>query len=131
MAIIRSARPAEKFYFLNKEISEDESLSWAARGLLIFLLGKPDHWKVSTQHLINQTEKARVTSGRDAVRALLRELLDVGYMKRVPAHSDAGHFAGHDYLISETKEKPETDYPSSAPETDYPATAKPATEIPH
>jgi len=55
MSIIRAPRPEANFYMLNKAISDDPRLSWAARGLLIYLLGKPDHWKVSPAHLRGET----------------------------------------------------------------------------
>ena len=74
MSIIRGARPESGWYTLDKRISEDGRLSWAARGLLIFLLGKPDHWRVSVGHLRKQTEAARIRTGRDGVYALLQEL---------------------------------------------------------
>jgi hypothetical protein len=54
MAIIRGSRPDKNFYILDKTISEDKRLSWGARGLLVYLLGKPDHWRVSTAALIIQ-----------------------------------------------------------------------------
>lgn len=121
MAIKRGPRAEGNFYILDKSISEDCSLSWAARGLLIFLLGKPDHWEVSVQHLINQTEDARIKSGRDSVRALLKELLDAGYIFRNAVHGADGKFGGYEYIVSESKVSPSTDKPS----TDDPGTANP------
>lgn len=50
MNIRRAPRPKSNFYLLDKRISEDRRLSWAARGLLIPLLGKPDNL-VSIQEL--------------------------------------------------------------------------------
>lgn len=124
MSIKRAPRLVENFYVLDKKISEDESLSWGARGVLIFLLGKPDNWEVSVQHLINQTEGARVKSGRDAVRAILRELMDAGYIKKVAAHGEDGKFSGYDYLIGESREY------AVKPGTDNPAPVEPATANP-
>jgi hypothetical protein len=126
MAIIRSSRPENNFYILDKKISEDKRLSWGARGLLVYLLGKPDHWQVSTASLINATAEARIHSGRDAVRAFLSELISIGYMTRTPARDENGKIAGYDYFVSEICTPPETDYPGTAPETDYPAPAEPA-----
>lgn len=113
MSIIRAPRPEGNFYLLNKAISEDQRLSWAARGLLVFLLGKPDHWEVSTHHLINQTQECKgKASGRDAVRGLIRELEQAGYLQITLARSEGGEFGGRCYTVSES---PATDYPGPVP----------------
>lgn len=113
MGIIRSPRPETNFYQLDKSISEDSRLSWAARGMLIFLLGKPDDWEVSVSHLIKQTTQTAKHSGRDAVYGLLAELEVAGYVRKQPRRSDGetpkeckkkikrGAFCGVDYLVSE------------------------------
>lgn len=121
MSIIRAPRPDSGFYVLDKTISEDRRLSWAARGLLIFLLGKPDHWRVSTQHLINETVDSGKPLGRDGVRGLIDELIKAGYLRRTLARADAGKLGGYDYEVSEV---------SATPEPEKPATAQPAPEKP-
>lgn len=109
MSIIRAPRPEGNFYLLNKAISEDERLSWAARGVLVFLLGKPDHWEVSTHHLINQTKNCLgKASGRDAIRGVIRELEKAGYLQISQDRTDGGEFGGRSYTVSES---PATDYP--------------------
>lgn len=109
MSIRRGKRPDTRFYTLNKDISEDTRLSWSARGLLIFLLGKPDNWTVSVAHLIKQTADSARPSSRDAVRNIIGELVAAGYMKADTARSENGKFRGMDYVVSES---PETDNPS-------------------
>lgn len=128
MSIKRAPRPESNFYQLDKRISEDPRLSWAARGLLIFLLGKPDHWEVSTGHLIKQTSESGKKSGRDGVLAILKELITCGYVIRTTHRKEGGEFGGYDYLVSETP-KPENPAPV-APDTDSPDTAKPDTANP-
>lgn len=127
MSIIRAPRPESNFYMLDKQISEDERLSWAARGMLIFLLGKPDNWEVSVRHLINQTQNAiGKSSGRDAVRVILKELEDAGYLKADYARSEGGVFNGMAYIVSEVPE-PKTENPApDTPKPENPAPAKPA-----
>lgn len=130
MRIRRAPRPEEKFYILNKAISEDARLSWAARGVLIFLLGKPDNWEVSVKHLINQTTNAiGKASGRDAVRVILKELEEAGYLVADIGRGDSGVFSGMEYLINETPHMltPETENPAPV----NPAPAEPAPENPH
>lgn len=115
--IIRAPRPQSNFYILDKRIAEDKRLSWAARGMLIYLLGKPDHWQVSTASLINQTSDSRISSGRDAVRALLTELIDTGYITRTLVRGEDGKVERYDYSVSEC--------PQSAPEPEEPETDNP------
>lgn len=133
--IRRAPRPVdEHFYRLDKRISEDQRLSWEARGLLIFLLGKPDNWNVSVKHLINQTQQSmRKPSGRDSVRAILGELEQAGYLQ-IETARDGGKFDGVDYVVHEVPfyahlqamNQPETDNPAPAtPQPDYPAPADP------
>lgn len=126
MSIIRAARPQTNFYILDKRISEDRGLSWAARGLLIFLLGKPDHWKISIDHLRKETESCARPTGRDAVYGLLNEIISGGYIKRMESRDEKGRVSGYDYIVFDEPitlgiaedeplpEKPLTDEPLTA-----------------
>ncbi len=133
MSIVRAPRPEASFYVLNKEISEDRRLSWAARGLLVFLLGKPDHWRVSVQALVNETAEAVGRStGRDAVYGLLAELQAVGYLQRVgQSRGEGGKMGGAEYLVHEIPVLPRLAEPcpekpyTAGPGTGEPSTAKP------
>src|SRR5690554_6990336 len=100
MSIRRAPRPESNFYVLDKRISEDTRLSWAARGLLVYLLGKPDHWQVSIQHLINQTKYAGKRTGRDGTYRILSELEAAGYLYRTQQR-EAGTFGHTDYIVTE------------------------------
>jgi len=121
--IIRSPKIQDNFYVLDKAISENESLTWAARGLLIFLLGKPDNWEVSVAHLQQQTLKSPKPTKRDGIYNLLSELVTAGYVKRV-AENNNGRFGAVNYLVSES--------PVNAPLTDNTEAVKtPLTPLPY
>lgn len=127
MSITRSPRPESDFYVLSKGISEDTRLSWAARGLLIFLLGKPDHWRVSVAHLVGETSGCiGKSSGRDGVYAILGELVSVGYIERSQSRQ-AGRLAEAEYIVSEIAKPPRRENPVTVdlPRTASPDTAKP------
>jgi hypothetical protein len=118
LSIIRAPRPETKFYILDKSISEDKRLGWAARGFLIYLLGKPDHWKVSIQALVNETSDSSEKSARDRTYSIINQLIDAGYITRTQGKGDGGKFAAYDYVVSEA--------PLTAlPYTDSPDTVKP------
>ena len=104
MSIVRGPRPESNRYALDKRISEDTRLTWAARGLLVFLLGKPDSWRVSIEHLRAQTEGARVKTGRDGVYALLKELQDAGYITTMRSRGGDGKLGTIDYIVRECPE---------------------------
>jgi hypothetical protein len=73
--IIRAPR-RHRFVIIDQRAIEDTSLSRAARGLLGYLLSRPDDWKV----LVNDLRK-RGDLGRDGIYRLLRELRHAGYMR--------------------------------------------------
>lgn len=102
MSIIRAPRPEGNFYLLSKSISEDGRLSWAARGLLVFLLGKPDHWEISVAHLRGETATSAKPTGRDGVYGLLQELISAGYVQRHQGRQDNGLLGEINYLVSES-----------------------------
>ncbi|CAJ7675943.1 Uncharacterised protein [Burkholderia pseudomallei] len=128
--IVRGPRPTERFYLLRREIAEDRRLSWAARGMLVNLLVKPDSWRVSVQALVNETADAGLSSGRDAVYRILRELQDAGYLSRGQTKSDDGSFEAMDYIVSEIPNAPLTENPEAAPRTGLPLTGLPCTADP-
>ncbi len=124
MPIIRAPSDIrKKFYTVDKRISEDKRLSWAARGLLIFLLGKPDNWRVSVPALINETNGAHLSSGRDAVLRILKELIGAGYIKR-DRYADGSMI----YFVRE----PDTDFPDvgAKPQPENPDPENPDQDFP-
>lgn len=111
MSIIRAPRPEGNFYLLNKAISEDRRLSWAARGVLVFLLGKPDHWRVSPEHLRGETAECSKPTGRDGIYGLLNELIKAGYVRREQPRTETGALGEVTYLVSESP-LPDSPYPA-------------------
>ena len=101
MSIIRAARKSQ-FYTLPTATIDDDRLSWEARGLLIYLLSKPDHWKVQVKDLINRTKNAiGRPAGRDKVYTILNELRAAGYIVR-SFNREGGNFIGVEYEIADT-----------------------------
>ncbi|WP_236170423.1 hypothetical protein [Pseudomonas parakoreensis] len=123
MSIIRAPRPEGNFYLLSKNISEDQRLSWGARGMLVFLLGKPDHWKVSPAHLRGETAASAKPTGRDGIYGLLDELINAGYVRREQPRSESGVLGEVSYLVSESP-LPDLPYPAE-PHPARPHTANP------
>lgn len=118
--IIRAPR-RDRFVVMDQRAIEDERLSWAARGLLGYLLSKPDDWKV----LVNDLRK-RGDLGRDGIYKLLKELRTFGYARFVRLRDRQGRIRGGYYMIREIADSPDPDLPdTAAPHTAEPAPANP------
>lgn len=72
---IMKIKKRENYYVqIDKRGVEDPKLSWAATGLLTYLLGRPSNWKINVEHL-----KKVKTNGRDSTRNALNNLREAGY----------------------------------------------------
>ncbi|WP_226649297.1 hypothetical protein [Microbulbifer variabilis] len=131
--IRRSARPSSNYLVVANSVVCDRRISFAAGGLLLHLLSKPDHWEVSPSALAKEAQE-----GRDKIYKLLGELIDAGYCKRITRRGERGKIVGTDYEISDTPqeadplpENPDTDLPDTdLPDTDLPDTDLPDTDLP-
>lgn len=96
ITIFRSAKDRENPYtMIRRDIAEDQTISWAAKGLMLYLLSRPDDWRVHLNDLRN-----RSTNGICSVRNIVDELIEHGYLHRNKTHNELGHFEWH-YLVYE------------------------------
>lgn len=86
--IIRGPRPEHSFTVIQNRIIEDAQLTWKARGLLIFILSKPDHWRTNISHLSKCS-----ADGYYSVQTGMTELEAAGYIKRHKAQNSAGQWS--------------------------------------
>lgn len=85
----RGPRLAGNFTILSNAVINDERLSFRARGILTWLLSKPDDWHTRSESIAAQSPK----EGRDAVRSALRELADLGYLVREKIQDERGRWS--------------------------------------
>lgn len=113
--IVRAPRGVG-FTTVQNDFIEDDSLSFRAKGVMIFILSKPDHWSISERHLAEQGP-----DGRSAVASALKELETEGYLQRIRQRRPDGTF-DWDSIIYETPQTPvecaADPAPNDAPETD-------------
>lgn len=95
--IIRVMKGKENPYvMIDKRIYSDSNLSWKAKGILSYLLSKPDNWRVQESDIIKQSK-----DGRDSVRAGLKELIEAGYMKHNSVRNESGKILFWEYQVFE------------------------------
>lgn len=92
MTIVTRRRTVE-FTTVPNEIANDSAISFEARGLLIYLLAKPDQWAVNITDIQRQG-----SIGRDKAYKLLRELKDRGYIIAEDTRT-AGRFNSINYTV--------------------------------
>jgi hypothetical protein len=91
---------------INNEFLNSPELSWKAKGILAYLLSKPDGW---TARIADLKKKGR--NGRDSVRSGMTELEEVGYLFRNVRKDAKGRF-NHETVVYEKPQKPATENPS-------------------
>lgn len=96
--IRRSPSPTRNYTALHNAVLSDSRLSWEARGLLAYLLSKPDNWSVYPKHLIKESPNAR----RDRVYRILDELKSTGYLVRSQERSEGGRMGEVEYVVYDT-----------------------------
>jgi hypothetical protein len=71
-------------------------MSWAATGLLTYLVGRPKNWQINIEHLATvKTDK------RDATRSALNELRKYGYCNFYEVRDSKGRIIDTIYLVFE------------------------------
>ena len=93
----------DPFARVNKLMLEgDSSLSWKAKGILAYLLGKPSNWILRIEDICNHA-----ADGRAAVVAGIRELRKAGYVKLEQVRAE-GKISAWRYSISDRPRFKET-----------------------
>jgi DnaD/phage-associated family protein len=86
MATIRVRKDA-RYFSASNEPFNDKRLSWEARGLMGYLLSKPNDWIVRMTDIDNQGP-----AGSRKIKRMLAELRMYGYMTRIRTKLENGKF---------------------------------------
>ena len=84
------------YLIINKTCINDDSLTWAAKGLHAYLMSLPDDWTIYINELTKHT-----SCGRDHTYTVIKELLKFGYMEKVQ-YRYQGKVLGLNYTVFET-----------------------------
>lgn len=107
---------SDNFAIIPNAVAEDTRISFDARGVLCYLLAKPNNWKVSVDDIRNSG-----SIGRDKAYSILNQLIDNGYICRVMKRDHAGKVIETEYTVFDEPiivdhplpEKPDPDLPDT------------------
>lgn len=96
MATFRTVKQDGDFVLVHKKFIYDDKLSARAKGILLYLLSRPNDWQIYTSEI-----QKHMTDGIKSVNSAVKELMDGGYIKRTLKRSEKGTFKGYEYLVYE------------------------------
>lgn len=97
MTTIRVER-RHRYTSIDRGALNDRRLSYRARGILAYLLDKPDDWKTTADAIAVAGRE-----GREAVRTALNELEAVGYLVRRKWRNEGGQWASEWTVLERPK----------------------------
>jgi len=130
--IVRSKQKSRGFYMLENSLANDPGISWAAKGMLVFLLAKPDEWRVCVEALVNFTLPATPKNvGKDGVYSIIKELVAAGYMTK-HKHRDGtlDYMVYDERQIEESADRENPDLLNNQQNGNFPNRENPDREIP-
>ena len=95
MAVLRR-KLKENFTIISNDIFKDKRLSMKGRGLLCTLLSLPDGWEFTEKGI-----EALFPDGQFATRSAIKELTELGYLKRERIRGEGGKLGICEWTISD------------------------------
>lgn len=86
----------KRFTQVDRNLVNDRVLSFKARGILVWLLDKPDDWETTAERIEQQGKE-----GREAIRSGLKELEERGYLVRRKWRASNGQWQ-YEWLVTES-----------------------------
>ena len=96
MSIIRVERMSQPYTMIANATLQDTSISLEARGLLTYLLSKPDSWAVVVTWLQDEMKV-----GREKLNRIIKELENAGYIETRVVRTE-GKFAEYERIVHES-----------------------------
>jgi DnaD/phage-associated family protein len=119
MSTFRVVKDTENPYvMINKGFIYDETLSYKAKGILLYIFSRPDDWQIYEKEIVKHAKDSK-----DSVATGIKELLKAGYMSR-EKRREQGRFNGYDYEVYEVPRR------SGFSDAVNPKTENPKTENP-
>lgn len=96
MAVFRVYKETGNFVTVHKNFIHDDDLSWKAKGILLYLLSRPDDWQIYESELVRHS-----TDGLSGLKTGIKELEKVGYIQRTRKRDDKGRLKEYEYAVYE------------------------------
>lgn len=96
MGAIYRTQKTQNFTTVSNGFINDPGLSAKAKGILLYLLSKPDGWETRVEDIV-----AHMADGIDSIKSGIRELSNAGYMQRSRVHAKNGRFASLQTFVFE------------------------------
>ncbi|SFS76063.1 helix-turn-helix domain-containing protein [Paenibacillus sp. 453mf] len=126
--IVRVSKRENGYAVIDTYFLSDDRLSFKAKGVLSYLLSKPNGWQVFVADLVKRSK-----DGRDSVYSALRELEAAGYVERRQMRDEqTQRITGVETIVYERPimDEPGADIPhTEIPDKDEPITDKPTQVI--
>jgi hypothetical protein len=116
--------PDNPYVQIDRRPLDNDQLSFKAKGILTYLMSRPDGWEVSIADLVK-----RSADKETSVRSGIQELREAGHLRYVETRDDEGRFAG---TLIEVYEVPNLDnVAASSPYSENPHAGFPHADNPH
>lgn len=100
----------QSFTIMPNATLNDSRLSWEAKGMLAYLISKPDHWQVRVSHLVKESPNAK----KRRVLTILDELETLGYItNNGQRFTEAGDFSYVERIVHEISVVPSSVHANS------------------
>lgn len=120
-ATIHNVRLDSHFTITSNKTPEDPRLSWAAKGLLWYVLSRSHDWKIFTAQLAEIYQGKDRGNGYDAIKKIVKELRTAGYVKYTKSRDSKGQWQ-HRYDVYPV---PHSDFQKMFPEVVKPPLDEP------
>jgi hypothetical protein len=100
MSTFRINKRENPFVQIDKTMIHDNRISFKAKGILAYLLSRPNDWQVYEVEIVKHAK-----DGRESVRSGIKELIEAGYIERYMKRGEKGKFEGYEYLVYETPDR--------------------------
>jgi len=127
MSIIRVVKNKHNPYLImNKTCLNDKRLSLKAKGLLCYLLSKPDNWYISTNEIVSNN-----SNGINSIWSAINELVRFGYMYKHRFRNQNGSFHSYNYLVYEHPDKSLSEKTITSPHSQNQSVGNPSVDNQH